>query len=194
MPTGSAASLPLPQGPLFPSSFARRSRTTAPARSAGLLPLPRMLPLQTAADDPPHSRVLVAWGDAEAALRLQRLLRELGHAVVGPAGSADEVEKLISRRSSVGRPVDCALVHAALPDASVVADRLEEEGVPLIWLVPDGEAVLPSDHAHAPILDRPFDRAALIAAIDEASRRQANRRLYAVPPPQAAWPRTFPQL
>jgi hypothetical protein len=56
------------------------------------------------------------------------------------------------------------------------------------------DAVLPPRHAHAPILDRPLDRAALIAAIDEARRQEGSRRLYAVPPPQPTWPRVFPQL
>jgi hypothetical protein len=194
MPAGSAASLPLPQGPLFPSSFARQPRVTPPPVAPGLRPLPRLRPTQKAADDPPRARVLLAWGDTEAALRLQRLLRDMDYAVVGPAGSPEEVERLIMRRAAVGRPVDCALVHVGLADAAAIADRLDEEAVPLVWLVPDCDAVLPQAHAHAPILDRPFDRAALVAAIDEAARRQASRRLYALPPPQAAWPRIFPQL
>jgi hypothetical protein len=150
--------------------------------------------VQKAADDPPRARVLIAWGDSEKALRLQRLLGDMDYTVVGPAGSPDEVERLISRRAGVGGPVDCALVHVGLADAAAIADRLDEEAVPLVWLVPHCDAVLPPMHAHAPILDRPFDRAALAAAIDEAARRQASRRLYPVPPPQAAWPRIFPQL
>lgn len=194
MPAGSAASLPLPQGPLFPSSFARQPRVIPPPRGPGLRPLPRLLPMQKAADDPPRARILLAWGDTEAALRLQRLLRDMDYAVVGPADSPDEVEGLITRRAAVRRPVDCALVHVGLADAAAIADRLDEEAVPLVWLVPDCDAVLPPAHEHAPILDRPFDRAALVAAIDEAARRQASRRLYALPPPQAAWPRIFPQL
>ena len=194
MPAGLAASLPMPQGPLSPSSFARRPRFTVRPQPSGPLPLPRMLPAQKAADDPPRARILIAWNDTEAALQLQRLVRELDYAVVGPAGCRDEAERLIER-PGVGRPaIDCALVHVGLPDADAVADRLAGRSVPLVWLVPDGDAILPSGHAHAPILDRPFDRAAVVAAIDQAERQQASRRWYVTPPPQAAWPRVFPQL
>lgn len=194
MPAGSAASLPLAQGSLFPSSFARSPRFTPPPGDPGLRPLPRRLPLQKAAADPPRARILIAWADTEAALRLQRLLRDIDYAVVGPVGSPGEVEALIARRAAVGRPIDCALVHAGLADAGAIADRLDEHAVPLVWLVPDCDAALPPGHAQAPVLDRPFDRAALVAAIDEAARRQASRRLYPIPPPQDAWPRVFPQL
>lgn len=194
MPAGSAASLPLPQAPLSPSSFARRPRFTLLPQQSGPPALARMLPVQRAADDPPRARILIAWNDSEAALRLQGLLRELDYAVVGPAGSREEVGRLIAGPVTARRPVDCALVHVGLPEAAAIADRLAEETVPLVWLVPDCDAVLPPAHAYSPILDRPFDRAALVAAIDEAARRQAGRRLYLVPPPQAAWPRLFPQL
>ena len=194
MPAGSAASLPMPQGPLSPSSFARRARfTVRPQQQPGPLPLPRMLPMQKTASDPPRARILIAWDDAVSALRLQRLLRELDYAVVGPAASREEAEQLIAR-STVCCPIDCALVHVGLPGAAAIADRLGAESMPLAWLVPDRDAVLPAAHSHAPVLDRPFDRVALVAALDAAERQQASRRLYRTPPPQAAWPRVFPQL
>lgn len=194
MPAGSAASLPMPQGPLFPSSFARRPRfTVRPQPQSGPLPLSRMLPMQKAAGDPPRARILLAWEDAIAALRLQRLLRELDYAVVGPTASGDEAVQLIER-STVRSPIDCALLHVGLPEAAALADRLAGGSVPFVWLMPDRDAVLPAVHAHAPVLDRPFDRAALVVAIDAAERQQAGRRLYRTPPPQAAWPRVFPQL
>ncbi len=191
---GSAASLPMPQGPLSPSPSARRARfTVRPPQHSGPLPLPQMLPMQKAASDPPRARILIAWGDAASALRLQRLLRELDYAVVGPAATSEEAVQLIAR-STVRSPLDCALVHVGLPGAAVIADRLAAEAVPLAWLVPDPDAVLPAAHAHAPVLDRPFDRVALVEALDAAERHQASRRLYRTLPPQAAWPRVFPQL
>ena len=191
---GSAAPLPMPQGPLSPSSFARRPRFTVLPPDSGPLPLPRMLPAQKAAGDPPRARILIAWNDTEAALRLQRLLRELEYAVIGPAGGRDEVERLIAHPGLARRPIDVALVHAGLPDAAAIADRLAADSVALVWLAPDRDAALPTEHASAPILDRPFDRRALLAAIDEAERQRAGRRWYPTPPPQSAWPRIFPQL
>lgn len=194
MHAGSAASLPMPQGPLSPSSFARRPRfTVLPQQHSGPLPLPRMLPMQKAAGDPPRARILIAWDDAASALRLQRLLRELDYAVVGPTASRDEAEQLVAR-SAVRCPIDCALVHVGLPWAAAIADQLADQSVPFVWLLPDRDAVLPAAHSHVPVLDRPLDRAALVAAIDAAERQQASRRLYRTLPPQAAWPRVFPQL
>jgi hypothetical protein len=149
--------------------------------------------MQKGASDPPHARILIAWGNAAAALRLQRLLRELDYAVVGPTASRDEAEQLIAR--STGRsPIDGALLHIGLPGATAIADRLAAEPVPFVWLVPDVDAVLPPAYSHVPVLDRPFDRAALVAAMDAAERQYAASRLYRTPPPQTAWPRVFPQL
>jgi hypothetical protein len=152
-----------------------------------------MLPAQKAAGDPPRARILIAWDDCAAALRLQRLLHELDYATVGPVASSDEVEQLVARAAG-RRWIDCALVHVGLPDAPAIADRLTVESVPFVWLVPDCDAVLPAEHSHAPVLDRPFDRVALVAAMDAAERQQVGNRLYRTPPPQAAWPRVFPQL
>lgn len=194
MPAGSAVSLPMPQGPLPPSSFTRRPRLTVlPQPQSGPLALAQMLPVLKPAGDPPRARILIAWDDVAAALRLQRLLRELDYAVVGPTASGDEAEQLIAK-SAVRRPIDCALIHVGLPGATAIADRLAAESVPFVWLVPDRDAAVPATHALAPVLDRPFDRAALIAAMDAAERQQAGSRLYRTPPPQAAWPRVFPQL
>jgi hypothetical protein len=152
------------------------------------------MPLRKPAEHPPRRRILIAWNDSAAALRLQHLLGELGYRVVGPAGSCEEAERLIRPTLAVRPAVDGALVHAALPDAAEIADRMAGEAVPLVWLAPDGGAILPAMHAHAPILERPFDRAALVAAIEQAERHEAARRSYPIPPPQAAWPRVFPQL
>lgn len=191
---GSAASLPLPQGPLCPSSFARRTRSRVLPQVPDAPALSRGLPIQKAEEYPPRRRALVAWNDSQAALQLQRLLGELGYRVIGPAACRDEAERLI-RRSLPGRPpAECALIHIGLPEAAEVADRLADEAVPLVWLVPDHNAPLPAAHAHVPIVDRPFDRAALAAAIEEAETWGARRRWYPTPPPQAAWPRIFPQL
>lgn len=184
----------MPQGPLSPSSFARSVRFRVPPPAPGVRPLAQGLPLRTAAQDPPRRRILVAWNDPEAALQLQRLLVEVGYHVVGPASSGEEAERLIAPPLALQRSLHCALVHVGLPDATRVADRLADKAVPLVWLVPHADAVLPAAHAHAPILDRPFDRAALVMAIEEAERHYVARRFYPVPPPQAAWPRIFPQL
>ncbi len=193
MPAGSAASLPVSQRLLSPSSFARGQRARHVPPEPRPRPLAKASLLQTAADDPPRRHVLVAWNDTEATLQLQRLLRELDYRVVGPAASRAEAERLIASPGVV-RSLDCALVHIGLLDAPRLADRLIEQALPLVWLLPSCDPVLPAAHPHAPILERPFDRAALAAAIDEADRSCRSGRLYATLPPQPVWPRVFPQM
>jgi hypothetical protein len=185
MSAGSAAPSSLPQEPLSPSSFAHHTRAT-------FMPFMQGLPLKTAVEEPPRRRVLIAWEDSAGALHLQRVLREMGYRVVGPAGSCHEAGRLISPPSATQPPLDCALIHIALPGAVGLARRLAEREVPIVWLAPGCTAVVPA--VHAPILGRPFDRAALEAFIEQAERAQRARRLYAIPPPQSVWPRVFPQL
>jgi hypothetical protein len=189
----------LPQEPLFPIPAARRAPRLRPVRHP--LPATTGAPVRIAiarpADDPPHGRVLLVHDDAGVALRLQRLLGELGWRVLGPAASLDEVERLLTRPQPGALPIDCALVAAGLPDSAAVAERLADDGIGLVWLA-DGAATLPASFAHAPVLDWPLDgprdRAALRAALEEARRLDRGRSCYPVPPPQAAWPRVFPQL
>jgi hypothetical protein len=108
--------------------------------------------------------------------------------------SREEAERLIAPPSALPPSLHCALVHVGLPNSARIADRLADKAVPLVWLARDADAVLPAAHAHAPILDRPFDRAAVLTTIAEAERHYLARRFYPVPPPQTAWPRVFPQL
>jgi hypothetical protein len=129
--------------------------------------------LRTIAQDSPRRRILVAWNDSEAALQLQRLLVEMGYCVVGPAGSGEAAERLIAPPLTLQPLLHCALVHVGLPDATRVPDRLADKAVPLVWLVSDADAVLPAAHAHAPILDRSFDSAALVMAIGPITLRQS---------------------
>src|SRR5437764_9883537 len=100
MPIGSAASLPgiLPQAPLSPFPIVRRDRRLSLVpQSSGQIAPPRRLPLEAAAEDPPRGRILVVDEDTGATLELQRVLREAGYRVVGPAASAAEAKRLAER-------------------------------------------------------------------------------------------------
>jgi len=55
------------------------------------------------AEDPPRGRILVVTNEARLALDVQRILRNAGYRAVGPAASADEVDRLTGHR-----PVDGA--------------------------------------------------------------------------------------
>src|SRR5436190_3319837 len=130
MSLGSAASLPgtLPQAPLPPIPATRRPPgfSVVPHNWGDAAP-PRIVPLQKAAEDPPNGYVLLAERDAVAALEMQRLLRESGYRVLGPAASAADANRLIDR---VRRPLSCGLLDLDLVDAASVADRLAARDIP----------------------------------------------------------------
>jgi CheY-like chemotaxis protein len=194
MPFGSAASLPgtPPQAPLSPFPVTRRHpRFTVVPHNWGDAAPPRIVPLQKAADDPPRGWVLLAEDDAASAREAQRLLRESGYRVLGPAASTAEANRLIDRAL---RPLSCGLLDLDMDDADSIADRLAARDIPVVWLLPTANAALPSAHAAAPVLHRPFGRDALIDALEMARQQGARQRYYVTPPPQAAWPRVFPQL
>lgn len=157
---------------------------------------PAAHPPQLAADTP-RGRILVVEDQAVVALDLQRTLREAGYRVVGPATSLPAVEALLAR----GR-IDAAIVDAdAGRLAFVLADRLADAGVPVLFLA-DGTNPLPARHAGAPILEKPFSRPRLLEALDRvlAAPRLAGEPFaeeeppYAISPPPMSWPRIFPPL
>jgi CheY-like chemotaxis protein len=196
MSLGSAASLPgdKPQAPLSPARTVRSVRPfTMLPQSSAALPPPRRLPLQTAAE-PPRARILVVEREVPTALILQKLLRDLGYRVIGPAGSAMEACQLIER-TPLHWPVDCALLSACIEDAEHVAYKLRRRGIGIAWVVPSGASVpvLPAA-ADEPVLRTPINREALLSTIDRVARRTSKPSSYPKPPPQEAWPRIFPQL
>jgi len=150
--------------------------------------------LQKAGEEPPRGRILVVEKDVSAALALQKLLRDLGYRVIGPAGSAIEAGQLMER-TPLQWPIDCALLSAGLEDAAHVAYRLRERDIPIAWIVPRGVAtpVLPAA-TDEPVLRTPIDREALFGTVDRVVGRSGRSGSYPKPPPQEAWPRTFPQL
>jgi hypothetical protein len=187
MPVGSAASLPQPQVPLHPSSFVRpreRRFLRVPHTAGTIAPL-RFLPCTV--DDPPRGRVLLATTNAPAALEIQRMLRDVGYRLVGPATSVKEVERLLKRTAS-GRRIDCAVVDLGLCEASAVAELMAVERIPLVFLASPLNDTAQGD---GPVVHMPCDPKTLVTAIDTATRRN---RPYPVPPPQPVWPRVFPQL
>jgi hypothetical protein len=195
MTTGSAASLAgtLPKAPLSPFPVARRDNDVAflPYGQGDHDAPPRIGSLLKAAGEPPRGHVLVAAGEAETALELQRVLAQSGYRVVGPAASSAETYRLIGRAR---QRMSCGLLEVDLVDSASIADRLSARGVPIVWLASAANTVLPSAHAAAPVVHRPFLRDDLTEAVETSIRYQAHRSVYVIPPPQAAWPRIFPQL
>ncbi len=199
MTIGSAASRPgyTPAAPL-PTfrSFRRNGRLPVMPRIVTAGTPPRHLPKTAEADDPPRGRILVVEDQAPLALDVQRALLQAGYRAVGPVASVEEAERLIARG-----PIDGAVVDLQLNGgvATVVAESLAQEGIPLVWLT-NAEAPLdayPRAHMGAPAVTKPFTGDELIRTLERALRpwhRSGKQRPYPVPPPQSVWPRVFPQL
>ncbi len=180
--------------PAFHSFRSSGCRPVVPRISVATA-LERRLPKTALADDPPRGRILVVTDKAPLALDVQRVLRDAGYRVIGPAASTDEAERLtIGRRPIDGAVVDLQLERGA---AAVVADRLASSGVPFMWLTDPLLDPIPRTHGFAPLLTKPFRSEDLIRTLERAlSSRHRSRadRFYAVAPPQEVWPRVFPQL
>jgi hypothetical protein len=174
IPAGSVASLPPPRGPCSPFSIARRSpRFTARATPAGA---GSQLPVAgTAQDDLALGRVLLVHKDTVLALKLQRVLVELGWRVLGPTSSTGELHRLLERQRALPQPIDCAVVGAGMPFCSDIADRLADEGIGLVWLVAGAGPLPPPQPARVPVVSWPFDRDALRAALDWARKCRLAR-------------------
>ena len=193
MTIGSAASLPgHGQEAFFPISRSLRRQGRVPVMRRMLAAsTPRQrLPRIALADDPPRGRILVAADQPSLVLEVQRILRDAGYRAVGPAGSADEAARLTARR-----PMDAAIVDLAMQSAASVAERLVEEGIPLVWLT-DGSASPPA-RDRAATVPKPVTRANLIQTLERslsAGQGSSADSFYPVPPPQSVWPRVFPPL
>ena len=187
--TGHEPGAPLPFfRPLGPTAGLS---TGLAARSQGMPP--RRLPARLA-DDPPLGRILVIEESAVVALDLQRILREAGYRVVGPAPSVSDAERLMARG-----PIDCAVVDLDLKGdkAFALADRLELRGIPMVFATGDPHRELPEEHAHRALVTKPYAKDRVLEAVERAISGRAagdDEIWYPVAPQTISWPRVFPQL
>ncbi|UYN94686.1 MAG: hypothetical protein KIT25_22110 [Enhydrobacter sp.] len=196
MTTGSAASLPgpAPEVPLPPfHSFRRNGRLSVVPRVAAAGAPERQRFQPALADEPPRGRVLIVTDDAPLALDIQRILRGAGYLAVGPAASVADLERFVRRG-----PLDAAVLDADLAGGgAIVADRLSEGGVPVVWLTGASRDAIPRHHVFAPAIAKPVTGDELVATIERAiaaGSRPQRPGWYPVPPPTPLWPRVFPQL
>ena len=154
----------------------------------------RFSPPSHATLDLPYGKVLVVVDDAIMALDLQRLLREAGYRVVGPATTVTEIQRMIRRGD-----IDCAIVdldvdrRAPLP----IADLLAFADVPFVYLTTGALGPVPSRHRRRPIVEKPFTREILLAAIDRAMakpREIANDNRWPAGGSVVPWTRVYPPL
>jgi len=125
----------------------------------------RLSPPSLATLAPPKGKVLVVVDDAIVALDLQRLLRDAGYRVVGPATTVADIQRMIQRGD-----IDCAILdldvdrRAPLP----IADLLAFADVPFVYLTTGVLGAVPWRHRHRPVVEKPFTREILIAAVEKA--------------------------
>jgi CheY-like chemotaxis protein len=165
------------------------------------VPVPATAPLGTrfsppsrAALDLPQGKVLVVADNAVVALDLQRMLHEAGWRVVGPATTVAEIQRMIGRGD-----IDCAILdldvdrRAPLP----IADLLAFADVPFVYLTTGVLGPVPPRHRNRPIVEKPFTRDGLLAAVEKAMARHreiANDNRWAPAGSVVPWARVYPPL
>ena len=107
-------------------------------------------------------RILIVDDEPMISLLLEDWLGELGHEVVGPAHNVASALALIGP----GFP-DAAIVDVSLRGETgyPIAERLAEQGIPFVFATGLAEGSLPPPFENASMLSKPFDSAAVEAAI-----------------------------
>jgi DNA-binding NtrC family response regulator len=154
----------------------------------------RFSPQSLATLDLPQGKVLVIVDDAIMALDLQRLLHDAGYRVIGPASTVAEIQRLIQRSD-----IDCAILdfdvdrRAPLP----IADLLDFVDVPFVYLTTGVLGPVPSRYRLRPVVEKPFTREILLAAVEKAMakpREVANYNRWSASGSVVPWTRIYPPL
>jgi DNA-binding NtrC family response regulator len=154
----------------------------------------RFSPPSLATLDLPQGRVLMVVDDTLMALDLQRLLHEAGYRVVGPTTTVAEIQRMIQRGD-----IDCAILdldvdrRAPLP----IADLLTFADVPFVYLTTGAPGPVPSRHKQRPVVEKPFTRETLLAALEKAMARRrqvANDNRWPASGSVVPWERVYPPI
>lgn len=107
-------------------------------------------------------RILIVDDEPMIALLMEDWLGELGHDVAGPARDVASALALIG-----SAPLDAAIVDVTLGKETgyPIAERLAERKIPFVFATGRAEGSLQPPFADAPMLTKPFDFAAVQAAI-----------------------------
>lgn len=107
-------------------------------------------------------RVLIVEDESLLVMVLEDLLPDLGYRVEATAHSIDTAIQAIDAHA-----LDLAIldINLAGTPSFPVADLLVERGIPFLFASGYGETVLPPHHAHAPLVQKPFGKRELQAAL-----------------------------
>jgi len=107
-------------------------------------------------------RVLLVEDEAMVAMMIEDMLSDLGCQVIGPASRVSRALDLLEHDG-----IDAAVLDVNLGGEAVfpVADRLAAAGVPFVFSTGYGTAGLDARHAARPVLQKPYSRERLAAAL-----------------------------
>lgn len=153
----------------------------------------RCSPLVLATLERPQGKILMVVEDAIMALDLQRMLHEAGYHVVGPATTAPQIQRMIQRGN-----IDCVILDFDVDRRSPlpIADLLAFVGVPFVLLTTGALGPVPPRHKQRPVVEKPFTREILLAAIEKAmaQRQVANDNRWPTGGPVVPWERVYPPI
>lgn len=117
---------------------------------------------KTGSPDLSNARILVVEDEYYLANDLARSLERQGAEVIGPVGSLDEAEILVSEGK-----FDCAILDINLRGqlAFPLAESLESKGIPFIVASGYNSAAIPDRFLAVPRVEKPFNQREVIAAI-----------------------------
>jgi DNA-binding response OmpR family regulator len=117
-------------------------------------------------------RIVVVEDDYMLATDICRTLRDHGATVLGPAPTPFYAMHLIGRKR-----IDAAVLDVRLHGTTVfeVADKLREQGVPIIFATGWDRETMPGRFQETPMLTKPFDRKKLISEIHAMTKRPVAR-------------------
>lgn len=113
----------------------------------------------------PDLNVLVVEDDALVAWDVEAALLDAGCLVVGPANGLVRAFELLDAHK-----LDLVVLDLNLGKESSVpiADRLEEKGIPFLFLSGHSREFLPQRHRERPLVSKPFHPNLLIRAVQQA--------------------------
>jgi CheY-like chemotaxis protein len=113
----------------------------------------------------PDLKVLVVEDDALVAWDVEAALLDAGCLVVGPANGIARATELMEEQK-----LDLVVLDLNLGKTSSVpfADRLQQRGIPFIFLTGHSREFLPERHRDRPLVSKPFHPSLLIRAVQQA--------------------------